>query len=768
MKKYFYALCMATALGTVGCSDDKESVELDNSMKTPIQFSMTDEGGSAITKADPMTRAGFKNTTAIVMKMKSVKNGDDTDKKYTVTNAVAGANITDKKYSAVTFDNTSGINQRYWDDAHGRNSQLSIFAVAVPNQPSASEQLKLKDGTPAGAWFRETDENLKIDWKVTNTSTTADNINKEDLVYSNNIKKGSTENGVVEWDFTTASYKAYDGEHFTTQLTGGMMQFRLKETAKTDGPGKFDTGHLNFKHALSRVTLNIKADEGFVPADYADDKVKDVRLNNVPYKGTFDVQKGTWTVTDADKAKVDLVKETLEAGSTYNLKYTGQIVPEYVIHKDKNDVNMLQFAINNNVYYVTDKMVYEALNRDNATLLESDKNASGNIVMKPGKNYVLNITVNKTKIENITATLADWLPVTGNHEQNNAYLTFENFVEKGKACSDFDLYRIPDNSDAPSTTPGEHMKYNWFTGYAAGVKAELTQDPTDPKKWATNWYFESNTHFYHFRTVKKSLTTEIKQGKEETDPKDYFEIETGNDYHWGAPMIQKDGKYPKYDWSKGYEDFIHYAIGATESTIKLQEFHMMSQVDIVLTTTNGADKVLLYDETATPNKGTTVKITNIFQNGKVEMGRGLVSKTGDRSDYLVTNTPGTASEDSYYQTKPSEGAAKSKVYSSYVIPQELIQKGAGTDGTDVYVGLKIQTPDKNMYYVVQKLSAIKAGVTTPDDGYNHSNGDPITRWYPGHHYTYTLTLKKTGIDKITCSLANWKEITGSSDVTLED
>ena len=193
---------------------------------------------------------------------------------------------------------------------------------------------------------------------------------------------------------------------------------------------------------------------------------------------------------------------------------------------------------------------------------------------------------------------------------------------------------------------------------------------------------------------------------------------------------------------------------------------MMSKVDIVLTTTDGPDKVSLYDKDT--KKGTTVKITKIVKNGKVEMGRGLVTPTGDRSDYDV-KTPDQTSEDTYYQTKPSEGAAKSKVYSSLVIPQELIQTDAGTGTPDVYVGLEIQTPDKNMYYVVQKLSAITAGVTTPaDDGYNHKNGDPIIRWYPGHHYTYTLTLKKTGIDKITCSLADWKKITGSSDVTLED
>lgn len=534
-----------------------------------------------------------------------------------------------------------------------------------------------------------------------------------------------------------------------------MLSFELDDADKLEGPGHFDRGHMIFKHALSRVTLNIKASEGFKPADYADGNVKEVHLNNVPFQGTFDVQNGKWTTTTTTE-KVYLVKEeTVESG--FHLKYKGQIVPEYVIKKGDQSVNMLQFTINNNVYYVTNEMVYTALDvAGNASLLDK---VGDNIVMKPGKNYVLNITVNKTKIEKITATLADWLPVTGNHEQNNAYLKFENkFVENGGPCDNFDLYRIEDNSTNPSTD-GSHKKKNWYSGYSKeGARATLTPNPAGSNTWKTNWFFDSNIHFYHFRSVNEGTT--IKPGEETTEPKkDYFDITTGIDYHWGAPM-DKEKNVPKYDVDKGYEDFIYYAIGATESTINLQEFHMMSQVDIVLTTTDGLDKVSLYDERT--KTGTTVEITNIFQSGKVEMGRGLVSKTGVRSDYLVTKTPGTASASEYYETQPSEGAAKSRVYSSLVIPQALVE-------ADVYVGLKIQTPDKNMYYVVQKLSEIVAGVTTPaDDGYNHTNGAAITRWYPGHHYTYTLTLKKTGIDKITCSLANWKEITGSSDVTLED
>lgn len=537
-----------------------------------------------------------------------------------------------------------------------------------------------------------------------------------------------------------------------------MLLFKLDDAGKSEGPGHFDQGHMIFKHALSRVTLNIKADEGFVPDDYAEGKVTGVHLNNVPYKGTFDVQKGTWNVTTITTGNVDLVKEeTVESG--YNLKYTGQIVPEYVIQKGNENVNMLQFTINDNVYYVTDKMVYTALNvTENASLLDKEP-TSDNIVMKPGKNYVLNITVNKTKIEKITATLADWLPVTGNHTQNNAYLKFENkFVENGGPCDKFDLYRIEDNSTDPSTD-GTYKARNWYTGYASGVKAELT--PAGSNTWKTNWFFESNIHFYHFRSVSQG--TIIKQGEETTEPKkDYFDIQTGIDYHWGAPM-DKEKNVPKYDVDNGYADFIYYAIGATESTINLQEFHMMSKVDIVLTTTDGLDKVSLYDKDT--KKGTTVKITKIVKNGKVEMGRGLVSKTGDRSDYDV-KTPATTSADTYYKTQPVDGttAAVSNTYSSLVIPQALVETGT----PNVYVGLEIQTPDKNMYYVVQKLSAIKATFTGSDDGYNHTNGTEITQWYPGHHYTYILTLKKTGIDKITCSLADWKKITGSSDVTLEN
>ena len=43
----------------------------------------------------------------------------------------------------------------------------------------------------------------------------------------------------------------------------------------------------------------------------------------------------------------------------------------------------------------------------------------------------------------------------------------------------------------------------------------------------------------------------------------------------------------------------------------------------------------------------------------------------------------------------------------------------------------------------------------------------ITYWYPNFKYTYTFTLKKTGIEKITATLANWETVTANDDVQIK-
>ena len=178
-----------------------------------------------------------------------------------------------------------------------------------------------------------------------------------------------------------------------------------------------------------------------------------------------------------------------------------------------------------------------------------------------------------------------------------------------------------------------------------------------------------------------------------------------------------------YDTSKGYEDNINAAIGSTDSKIDIIEFHMTSNVIVNLSTTTGDDKVTL--------DGATVKILNSQQSGKVYMGNGLVEPTGTTSNLPLKS-------------------GDNNTYSAFCIPQAL-------DGTDK-VKLEITTTDKNVYTVV--LSDINV---------SGSDTEKIKRWLPNHKYTYSLTLSKTGINQLTCTLLNWEDVTGNNqDVTIED
>ena len=110
--------------------------------------------------------------------------------------------------------------------------------------------------------------------------------------------------------------------------------------------------------------------------------------------------------------------------------------------------------------------------------------------------------------------------------------------------------------------------------------------------------------------------------------------------------------------------------------------------------------------------------------------------------------------------KNSSNNLETNEFTYFIVPQTLVEG-------QTYVGLEIQTPDNNIYYVVKKLSEIKAS-SVGNNGTQVPN-EAIKWWYPNHSYLYTITLKKTGIENITCTLVDWTEVTGSNqNVTIED
>ncbi len=692
MKKFFNPLILATALAATACTNTEDGVINDDpANKTAISFSVEEN-------QSPVTRAGFTADTKIAMRIKST---DGSATVYTRAVAKASAQETGNSYSKVEL-----TDKRYWDDAFGRAANLSVYAIAVPGSNDTSTttfEEKLAGGTTT--WFSETPENENVSWGVTTTEQTNTTIAAEDLTYSNNIQSGGKD-GVYRYDFENDTYPTY-----STDLADGCMKFSQKTNAAADAPGKFDKGHLIFNHALSRITINLSKGEGFGSNAFEFKSGTNVTIKSVPTSGTLNLATGEWTNSKTDITK--MYQSATVAHTSYSLM--AQFLPDYVI-TDGSNTNMLEFTIDDNKYYVTQDQMFDALNgasdKTNLTITDGNK-----VIMAQGINYIFNIKVNKTGV-NVTATVVPFANVTAaGQEITNDKVSLTLHTVSGTASTSFDLYR--------SVVTSNYDQKNWSGDY----EKHTTDLTNDNDTWKTDWFFESNLTYYHFRTVNKGTTVIKKDG--ETDVDDYFSIEAGSvsakDYHWGAPMTSEP--VYKTEDNKGYSDCLSLAIGATSSAIAIADLHVMSKIVINLATTTGSDAVTL--------AGSKVTITQVYGTGKVLMGSGLVSATGAASASLEM-----------------DGNPEGTEFTYAVIPQSLVRSTTPTESD--YVIITIETGDGNKY-TIKTLSSIL-----------DSKSKAITTWLPGYSYTYSFTLKKTGITNVTATVKDWANVTAKdADVTLE-
>lgn len=640
MKKYIYPLALAaTMITATACSDDEvvnDTPVIPEDQKGLIQLSMSDAGG--VMSSSSMTRAGFtggtsKNLETNIAALFSSTDGTSTRHSLTLMNASADASAinTDGTYnwaSTSAVDYSGNAQKRYWDDAFGRLAILSVYAIAVPNKGTSlkNDNSTLENKFTLGSTSVSTSnpnwktnaETTTISWKVTNevapasgqtayTTQTLAILEDEDLCYSNNIQQ-TGKDGRFEWNgssYPTYSYVAHtsscshaNGEHdYYPNMTNGQMQFKLDNSSVTEGPGHFDHGHMIFKHAMTRITVDLKGGEGF---DYANggftlqsqitNKPATIDLLKMNTSGTLDLKAGSWSsLTTSDHTYMycgDKATGTgLTAGSII-YKLSAQVVPGNQIAKDDATNNFMTFNIDGNNYYVTAGQIFNALNTtENTTANEADGSkkvtvsSDNKITLEQGKNYHFTITIDKTKIQSLTCTLVDWVDVEASFPATNAYITFESLTTDVKDCKHFDLYRVL-NLSHTITTPTNTTFDNtdntlqYMTGYAsnsnpvadklstdgtgAGVSVKTAGNTTDPKStiWQTTWFFDNNRSFYHFRTVVPgTLIT-----KEETDGVgDYFTMYSGpvkDDYPTSGtpeyPTSVIDGnetaKYNDYHW----------------------------------------------------------------------------------------------------------------------------------------------------------------------------------------------------------------------------
>ena len=591
---FFIAACSTTEPPVEGQPDSQQ--------RTPIELSVgiIGEGSAASTRTatrnvvtvdKPYNQyaKAFDAATSLYMVMKSEENVPSSPAKpakYTSTVGTTGEEVTTGNSTAneVNFADNS---IRYWEDAHSRNSRLSIYSACVPGKSAALSNFS------SSAWGTS-DISTTIAWPLNGTSVDtqdADFIDSQDLCFSNNVSNLSGNNP-----------------------TDNRIGFGISTN-------KFDSKLMIFYHALTKITFKIERGAGFDASSFTftNGNTEDIVLKGFNTGGTFDIVNGEFTAsTVTAMSPVNKLADTRDATAddAYAFVRSALLVPGTNLNgSDKDDINSVSFTIANNTYHITKAQLYTAV--ANETLSDHSTPSLDAGKMRPGVHYIFKLKLGKKEIDKITAAVVPWEEVEAEQmTPSNASVTVLPLYNNGDgqigAPAKFDLYRT-------SSTAEDYN--NWTTGYSTDGKATLTWNSS---AYSTNWYWPDNSTYYHFRAVSpttKAVSTESSI--------DYITLNAGEsnyDVCWGAPFHQTSGKltYSQtsgFDNANGENHQIYKAIGPVTSTINLTMFHMMSEVTIQLKTEEGS--------TGEVDLGNaTVQLSGVYPTATVRMSDGLVTPTG--------------------------------------------------------------------------------------------------------------------------------------------
>lgn len=745
---------------------------------------------TVITDGTNKTLNAFGKGTSLYMVMKS-RSINSEDSLYTRTIGFALKHVdpllNEKSEVSFTASNEGDKFKRYWEDSYSRSSALSIYAVCTPGfAPTAAGGTEDKKSWTIGSgvtyqsigWTTSNDADYAtIDWPIGNSSQYnslklkndqsllwygVDFIQNQDLCFSNNISK----------------YKKNSTD------TDARLKFN------TTDDRKFDAGNMIFYHALSKLTFQIKKGEGYtddefqftavpVPAGTPTGNSNNIQLQGFNNFGTFDMVQGEFiesTVKNETAILQIYNHPTLtdeEKAAGYNKILDALVIPGTDMSATSVAVD---FAIHGNEYKLTRKQLYDAIvagipaGKTSADYFDS--NGTDNTKLKAGIHYVFTFTVGKTKIEKITAQLVPWEVVDAiDVSPDNAHVKLDLLVKNEEELKKgVDFYRGLNLYDGTGFDH-EWQSYEWQSvGYEKANATYVDATLTDPGYWTTDWYWDSNRHFYHFRSViPKDHPLSGNPIDASADPLTYnptFQLESKRvlpavgetpaqsytDVQWGAPFKNTDQKLT-YSTTSGFDGKgadeatkthqIYRAIGPTKDEIKLISFHMMSEVKINFSTSEDGSAIDFGD--GTEGHKTLVELRNCASTATVNMGDGCV----------------TAGTTVATQTLADDISTSNKSLTWGIVPQTL-------EGKE----LRIVTPDGNEYLV--DLGNIEVPLTsTNPSNKNLANPYPetsagsgkckINYWYPNYRYTYNFKLVKMGIADLKATVVDWETVTADEE-----
>ena len=722
--KHIHYIYIGVLAFLIACSSE-ESITTDSNEKAkePIKLSagIVDGSSKATTRTEPepsflaLTKADGNNAnTQLALQVNgNWKHGETTTLITKTTTATVGTATSNQ--NAMTEYNPV----LYWDDygtadpdnANGRTQGLTIYGVAI-------DSMSVTDAGLSGLLAANADWTA-LNWTLpaNQTLATPGNIpSRHDLLISNNVQ---------------AIPNGDDGRYKFDERGSGRC--------------------LNFKHAMSKITVILTAGAGFV--DKTSDNDSDVDFQNDPVvlltsntstewactKGNVNITSGEVTLTGTSSSGDPAVITMYQASST------GHVVTKEALVMPGSqipaaDATIAKINADGNIYYVTAAEIRAAMHTENS---------STNYKTEAGKNYIIKVTVDKTGISKVYATVTNWtnveavavapkINVIGDWGSENAPL---GTLLDG----DYSFYRskyVTNTSirNGYGTLSGDIEGEHYYAGESTMTKSSSTWTMSPTLYWP-----DHNTH-YQFRCVWPNtvITTgngtggdgildnpRVIDGSGALDGYQVIKVKNvayssgtfPSDLMIARPEIQD--AYGNLDNTIKCNNSDHNSVSlydagicATEGNIKLSFRYMMSQVEVNLSTTGNSD----------PNHvnltNAKVELTNVFDHGNVKLGDRTVDFTGySREDIYLLHPTATS-----------------------------------TQRLDAIVP---QTFDNTKF----KITIYKDGNTNMIDDIYYADISDFTTggWTAGNHYVYNLTVTKTDV-QVSATLTNWNTVNANHSI----
>lgn len=558
------------------------------------------------------------------------------------------------------------------------------------------------------------------------------------------------ETGVLGWAVQTDQSGTQETTNFQkSDLLWSAEQTPVRyEHAATPGEATRKGIVLPYTHAMSKVTINVIAGDGFESTyKFA---TTGVTLDQVRTSCKATAPTATLNYDECTKGNVKMMPGAV--GTTNSLpsrSFSGIIVPSVLtvgnilatiqsMDGNNYDIPVTQTIIDgwNKQLTDTDEDIHHGsaqappLTRANEQTIPGGNGHQ----MKSGVHYILNVTVNKTEVT-VSAVIRDWNEVIAEGE---GVIHFSNDVS-GAGYLDHSI--------------ADTLKLHGFDIFKSatttfGAKATTVRWNKASQVWRFNpvIYWQGGVNEY-FRALWNARTDT--PGTEDTN--ESLQMENGRDVLWGTTKAHSgtDADGETYDYAQGA------ALKPRTGDVPLQFYHAMSKITFYL---EDAAKESVNDDSRLDLNRATIQLTDLATGGTIELNEGKITPSD------ITSGQKTFSEDNgavpkrmgYYAAK--ENGAETHYNASLTLKDYIITPQDITDDVELIVTLANGTT----YKTKLNLCRTQTGV----DASGNQSYQYVNKWEPGVHYTYTITLAKDIIE-FRAEIKEWDPVEASGTITPE-